>query len=896
MEVGIVRQIDIEQEMKTAYLDYAMSVITARALPDVRDGLKPVQRRILYAMEDLGLQHDKPYKKSARIVGEVLGKYHPHGDAAVYEAMTRLAQDFSMRYMLVDGQGNFGSIDGDNPAAMRYTEARLAAISAELLVDLDKGTVDFMDNFDGTLREPTVLPARLPNLLLNGASGIAVGMATNVPPHNLGEISDAIAFLIDNHRRLDSISVDELMEFVKGPDFPTGATILGLEGIRSACATGTGNIVVRAKAHFEDAGGGKSLIIVTELPYQVGKTALIEKIAELVREKRLDTISDLRDESDRQGMRILIELKRGMEPQPTLMQLYKYTPMQSTFNVNVLALVDGEPRVLSLKRSLQLFIEHRQEVITRRSRFELERAKMRAHILEGLKKALDHLDAIITTIRQSQTADTALQNLQHKFKLTEIQARAILDLQLRRLAALERRKIEEEYADTLKQIQYLESLLANPRRILNLIKAEAQELKSRYGDARRTRISEKEAEQISVEDLDPEQDVFVAITQHGYVRRAARRSDLFSATTRDAIYHVVATNTLHSALFCTNRGRCFTMKVHQIPEGQASGVPLTNLLTLETDETMAGLVAVPDFKEAGFLTLCTAQGRIKRTGIDEFAAVRAGGLMAITLDSGDELRSVRVTPGGQELILVTAQGQALRFKEDEVRAMGRSAAGVNAIKLDSKDELVGMDVVDSDAALVVVSTKGYGKRTALAEYPTQSRHGKGVLAFAAKALAQTGQLAAARVACEDDEIGIVSIGGAAALLKVGDIPAQSRSTRGAAIVQLKGTDKVIGMTYLPAKTRATSRQTDAKTASPSTRAAKGKKKVAAPRTPRKRDAVRPGGRRPDGGVPASPKKTSTGKASGKHVTRASKPAEAGRGVSPSSGRGSTGKRQKANKG
>ena len=415
MEVGIVRQIDIEQEMRTAYLDYAISVITARALPDVRDGLKPVQRRILYAMEDLGLQHDKPYKKSARIVGEVLGKYHPHGDAAVYEAMTRLAQDFSMRYMLVDGQGNFGSIDGDNPAAMRYTEARLAAISAELLVDLDKGTVDFMDNFDGTLREPTVLPARLPNLLLNGASGIAVGMATNVPPHNLGEISDAIAFLIDNHRRLDSISVDELMEFVKGPDFPTGATILGLEGIRSACATGTGNIVVRAKAHFEDAGGGKSLIIVAELPYQVGKTALIEKIAELVREKRLDTISDLRDESDRQGMRILIELKRGMEPQPTLMQLYKYTPMQSTFNVNVLALVDGEPRVLSLKRSLQLFIEHRQEVITRRSRFELERAKMRAHILEGLKKALDHLDAIITTIRQSQTADTALQNLQHKF-------------------------------------------------------------------------------------------------------------------------------------------------------------------------------------------------------------------------------------------------------------------------------------------------------------------------------------------------------------------------------------------------------------------------------------------------------------------------------------------------
>jgi DNA gyrase subunit A len=849
MEVGIVRQVDIEQEMKAAYLDYAMSVITARALPDVRDGLKPVQRRILYAMEDMGLQHDKSYKKSARIVGEVLGKYHPHGDAAVYEAMTRLAQDFSMRYMLVDGQGNFGSIDGDNPAAMRYTEARLAAISSELLADLDKDTVDFMDNFDGTLREPTVLPARLPNLLLNGASGIAVGMATNVPPHNLGEICDAIAFLVDNHRRVDSTSVEELQQFVKGPDFPTGGTILGLEGIRTACATGTGNIVVRARAHFEDAGGGKSLIIVTELPYQVGKTALIEKIAELVREKRLDTISDLRDESDRQGMRILIELKRGMEPQPTLMQLYKYTPMQSTFNVNVLALVDGEPRVLSLKRSLQLFIEHRQEVITRRTRFELERAKLRAHILEGLKKALDHLDAVITTIRQSQTADSALQNLQHKFKFSEIQARAILDLQLRRLAALERRKIEEEYADTLKQIEYLESLLASPRKVLNLIKAEAQDLKDRYGDARRTRISEKEVEQISVEDLTPEQDVFVAITQHGYVRRAARRSDLFPATSRDAVQHVVATNTLHSVLFCTSKGRCFTMKVHQIPEGQASGVPLSNLLTLETDETVAGLAAVPDFKAGGFLTLCTAQGRIKRTGIEEFAAVRAGGLTAITLDSGDELRFVRVTPGGQELILITAQGQALRFKEDEVRAMGRSAGGVNAIKLDAKDELVGMDVVDSDAALVVVTGKGYAKKTPLAEYPTQGRYGKGISTFAAKALAQTGPLAAACVAREDEEVGIVSTAGTAVRLQVRDIPAQSRSTRGAAIVQLKSTDKVIGVAHLLTKPQPLPA---------AVQGAKGKKKRA---TARRSATKKPS-------TPANPARRSTAKASKKPAVNA----------------------------
>jgi len=492
-----------------------MSVITARALPDVRDGLKPVQRRILYAMEDMGLQHDKPYKKSARIVGEVLGKYHPHGDMAVYDAMTRLAQDFTMRYPLVDGQGNFGSVDGDNPAAMRYTEARLSAVAAELLADLDKDTVDFSDNFDGTLKEPTVLPARLPNLLLNGASGIAVGMATNVPPHNLSELADAIAYLVDNWRRVESVAVDELLDLVKGPDFPTGGTILGLEGIRGAYATGAGNVVVRAKAHFEDAGGGKSLIIVTELPYQVGKAALIEKIAELVREKKIDTISDLRDESDRQGMRMVVELKRGAEPRPTLMDLYRYTPMQSTFNANMLALVDGEPRVLSLRRALQLFIEHRQEVITRRTGFELERARMHAHILEGLTKALDHLDAVIKTIRESQTADTARQNLMTRFKFSEIQAQAILDLQLRRLAALERKKIEQEYADTLKRIEYLENLLANPKKILGLVKSEALELKERYGDARRTRISAKEAEQIQVQDLIPEQDTYVGITQKG---------------------------------------------------------------------------------------------------------------------------------------------------------------------------------------------------------------------------------------------------------------------------------------------------------------------------------------------------------------------------------------------
>jgi len=796
MEIGIVRQVDIEHEMRGAYLDYAMSVITSRALPDVRDGLKPVQRRILFAMNDMGLQYDKPYKKSARIVGEVLGKYHPHGDTAVYDAMTRLAQDFTMRYMLVDGQGNFGSVDGDNPAAMRYTEARLAMIAGELLADIDKDTVEFMDNFDGTLREPTVLPARLPNLLLNGASGIAVGMATNVAPHNLAELADAISFLVDNYRRVEAISVDDLMQFVKGPDFPTGGTILGLDGIRSAFATGNGNIVVRARVHFEDAGGGKSLIIVTELPYQVCKATLIEKIAELVREKRLETISDLRDESDRQGMRILIELKRGMEPQPTLMQLYKYTQMQNKFNVNTLALVNGEPRVLSLKRALHLFIEHRQEVITRRTRFELEKAKMRAHILEGLKIALDHLDAIIATIRQSQTADTALQNLMRKFKLTEIQARAILDLQLRRLAALERRKIEEEYADTLKQIEHLQSLLASPRRILTLIKSEAQELKARYGDARRTRISEKEAEEISVEDLIPEQDVFIAISQRGYVRRAARRVDLFSASGKDALQHVVATNTLHSVLLCTNKGRCITLKVHQIPDSPAPGTPISNLLTLETDEAIAAIAAVHDFKEGVFLTLCTAQGRIKRTSIEEFSAVRAGGLTAMSLDTADELRYARVTHGGQELILVTAQGQALRFGEDAVRAMGRGASGVNAIKLAAKDLVVAMDVIEEGASLFVATTKGYGKRTALTEYPAQSRYGKGVSTLAARTMAQTGQMAGGCVVQDGDEVAVACSSGTAFRIKVADVPAQSRSTRGAAIVQLKSGDAITGVARL----------------------------------------------------------------------------------------------------
>jgi len=800
MEIGIVRQVNIEQEMKSAYLDYAMSVITARALPDVRDGLKPVQRRILFAMDDMGLQNSKPYKKSARIVGEVLGKYHPHGDTAVYDAMVRMAQDFTMRYPLVDGQGNFGSVDGDNPAAMRYTEARLEAISDEMLADIHKGTVEFMDNFDGSLREPQVLPTRLPNFLLNGVSGIAVGMATNVPPHNLGEICDAAMYLIDNYRRVDSISVDDLMKFVQGPDFPTGGTILGVEGIRSAYATGKGRVTVRARAHFEDAGGGKSLIVVTELPYQVGKASLIEKIAELVRDKRIDTLSDLRDESDRQGMRIVLELKRGVEPRPALMQLYKYTPMQSNFNVNMIALVDGEPRVLSLKRALQLFIEHRREVITRRSKYELEQAKHRAHVLEGLKIALDHLDEVIDTIRRSRSADTALVNLQRKFKLSEVQARAILDLQLRRLAALERRKIEEEYAETLKRIKYLEALLRSRTKILKLISTEMQELKERYGDERRTRVSEKEAEEITVEDLIPEEDLYVVVTQQGIVKRLSRRSNPLATSAKDLTKCFALTNTLHSVVFCTGKGRCFTTLVHQIPNAQSAGTPLSSLLGLEADEEVVSVVDVPDFTSGDQLTLCTVQGRIKRTAVQEFAAVRSGGLVAINLDKGDELGWAQLTYGEEQLILVSAAGQALRFAEAEVRSMGRSAGGVNAIKLDSGDRVVAMEVAEDNASLLVVSAKGYAKRTALSEYPTQGRYGKGVVTFSGSE-DETGPLVAACVAGEGDSVSLLLASGAATRINVSEITLQGRATRGSQVIQPKGKDTVSGLVRLAASPR-----------------------------------------------------------------------------------------------
>ncbi len=875
MEIGSVRQVSIVEEMRDAYLDYAMSVITARALPDVRDGLKPVQRRILYAMDDMGLRHDKPHKKSARIVGEVLGKYHPHNDVAVYDAMVRLAQDFSLRYPLVDGHGNFGSVDGDSAAAMRYTEARLAAIAEEMLLDIDKDTVDFVDNFDATLKEPRVLPARLPNLLINGAAGIAVGMATNIPPHNLVEICDAIAFLIDRHDELDDITVEDLMHYVKGPDFPSGGAILGREGIISAYATGKGRVVVRAKVHTEDLRGGRTAIVVTELPYQVNKAGLVEKIAELVRGGRIETISDLRDESDRSGMRVVIELKRGADTQATLNQLLKYTSMQTTFGVNMLALVEGEPRVLSLKRTLQLFIEHRQTVIRRRSQFELARAKNRAHILEGLKIALDNLDEVIDLIRRSRDADVAKTNLMRRFKLTEIQAQAILDLPLRRLAALERRKIEEELAEVRKQIIHLEDLLAHPRKILLLVKQEMFDLRGKYGDARRTRISEEESAELAAEDLIPSEDVVVTISQRGYVKRVGVRSynvrarSASGGATReeDAPLFSFAANSMHSVLYFTDRGRVFEGKVHQIADEsrQARGVPLSNLIGLGSGENVVGVVSVPDYERPEYLVLVTALGKIKRLQLSELSGARASGMGVISLDEGDALRWVARTDGGQELILVTAQGKAIRFSEDEVRPMGRAAGGVNAIRLTEGDQVAAADLVRPGAELVVATREGYAKRTPLDEYASQGRGGSGLLTVDASKLKQIGPIVAVCALPTGQEISLLSAQGTVWRTTVKRIPGAGRAARGHAIVDLKRGDHMTAIAWLNdsgiAGTAPAKDEPEPKRPTGKATGAKGDRK-AVPK-------ARPAHKAPGAKAPA---KATTGKAKAKPKAGASKPA------------------------
>jgi DNA gyrase subunit A len=806
MEIGNVEQVDIDQQMRAAYLDYAMSVIVARALPDARDGLKPVHRRILYAMHDMGISASSAYKKSARIVGEVLGKYHPHGDAAVYESMARMAQDFSMRYLLVDGQGNFGSVDGDAPAAMRYTEARLSHMAEEMLADIEQDTVEFTDNFDGTLKEPNVLPARLPNLLLNGSTGIAVGMATTIPPHNLGELVAAITYLIDNHERMDEIPPDELLRFIPGPDFPTGGVIVGSEGIHQAYSTGRGRIVLRGLAHIEDMNAGRQRIVITEIPFLLNKSGLIERIAELAREGRISDISDLRDESDRRGMSIIIELRRWAQPMKVLNQLYKYTPLQSTFGVQLLALVEGEPRLLSLKRMLQVYIDHRQEVIVRRSSFELNRARARAHILEGYLIALANLDEVIQTIRESPDAEVAKERLMIRFKLSELQAQAILDLQLRRLAALERQKIEDEQRQTLERIAFLEDLLANPQKVLELIKTDLGELVKKYNDPRRTRIAHEAQEELREEDLVVDEAVLISLTQRGYIKRVAAKS--FRLQTRggrgvtghttkgeDEVIFLFPARTLDTILFFSDKGKVYSEKAYQIPDADrsAKGIPIVNVLSMSPGEAITAAVAAPDFVAAEYCTMATRKGKVKRVELSEFNAVRPSGLIAITLEEGDELGWARLTDGQDEIILVTEHGQALRFAEASVRAMGRNASGVIGIGLAPGDHVASMEVVEAGGELLVVTTAGYGKRTPLEDYPPKGRATGGVQTIDPKSLKAFGIIAAARVVKVVDELTIISANGVVLRTRVKDVKNGGRTTRCDLLISLEAEDYVASL-------------------------------------------------------------------------------------------------------
>jgi DNA gyrase subunit A len=811
-QFGNVQQVDIDSQMRDAYLDYAMSVIVARALPDARDGLKPVHRRILYAMQELGIRSNTAYKKSARIVGEVLGKFHPHGDSAVYETMARMAQDFSMRYMLVDGQGNFGSVDGDAPAAMRYTEARLHKLAEELLADIDKDTVDFGPNFDDSLEEPLVLPARVPNMLLNGTSGIAVGMATNIPPHNLVELTNAIIFLIENYDSMDEIPLSELMKHIPGPDFPTGGIIVGREGIESAYATGKGRLVVRGMAHIEEGKSGRHEIIITEIPYQVNKSNLIERIAELVREDRIDQISDLRDESDQRGMSIVIELKRGAQPKKVLNQLYKYTTLQTTFGVQLLALVDGEPRTLPLKRALQIFLEHRQVVIVRRTNFELAKARARQHILDGYLIALNNLDAVIQTIRESQDADVAKENLQTRFKLSELQAQAILDMQLRRLAALERWKIEEEHKQVVEHIAYLEDLLAHPKKILALIRDDMQDLAEKYGDDRRTRIAAEATESLSEADLVQDEAVLISLTARGYIKRVA--ASAFRSQTRggrgvmghttkdeDTVVALIPARSLDTMLFFSDRGKVYSEKVYQIPDADrtAKGIPLVNVLSLDPNERVTAAIAVSDFSSHGYCILSTVRGRVKRVVMEEFAAVRPSGLIAMNLDEGDRLGWARLTSGKDELIFVTEMGKALRYNESKLRSMGRQAAGVTAIRLDGEDRVTSMDVLEPDGSLLVVTSGGYGKQTPLSAYPAKGRATGGVTTIDVKALGDIGKIVSARVVQKADDLTIITSNGVAIRIKNKDVKQAGRSTKGVHLIKPQPGDSVASVARIAAE-------------------------------------------------------------------------------------------------
>ncbi|MDP2937167.1 MAG: DNA gyrase subunit A [Dehalococcoidia bacterium] len=806
-EIGTIRVVRVEDEVKSSYLDYAMSVIVSRALPDVRDGLKPVHRRILYAMEEMGQRHNTPYRKSARVVGEVLGKFHPHGDAPVYEALVRMAQDFSMRHPLIDGQGNFGSVDNDPPAAMRYTEVRMAAIADEMLADIDKDTVNFTPNFDDSLKEPTVLPSRLPNLLVNGASGIAVGMATNIPPHNLVEIVDAVILLIKE----PDTTAEDLAEIVRGPDFPTAAFILGHEGIKNAYTFGQGRVVLQARTQIEETAKNRQHIIVRELPYQVNKAALLEKIADLVKAKKIEGISDLRDESDRQGMRMVIELKKDAHPRKVLNALYKFTTMRTAFYVNTVALVNGEPRVLTLKMALLHFLSFRREIVTRRARFDLARAKERAHILEGLRIALDNLDAVIETIRNSQSAEAAKTNLKAKFQLSDLQAQAILDLQLRRLAALERKKILDEYAEIIKTIAYLEDLLANPGKIDFVIREELDALKKKHGEPRRTQILDVEAQDFNEEDLIQPQEVAVTLSSRGYVkrvscdtyrpqRRGGRGVTGMATRETDDVRHLLVADTLDSVLFFTNRGWVFQVKAHEIPEAtrQAKGLPIVNLVSCQPNERVTAVVAVSSFGGGRFMVLATARGEVKKTALEGFSTTRAIGLVAMDLEEGDELVAARLVGPKDDVILVTQDGQAMRFGVEKLRPASRSSGGVRGIKLDKGDQLVTMCLVEPNGFLLTVTENGYGKLTAVTEYPRHGRGGSGVITF--RLTEKTGKIATARMVQLDQDLLFLSTEGIVLRTPASGISQQGRITQGVTLmnigIQLKKKERVVAVSAL----------------------------------------------------------------------------------------------------
>ncbi len=788
--------IEIAEEMKKSYIDYSMSVIVGRALPDVRDGLKPVHRRILYSMSELNLTPDKPYRKSARIVGDVLGKYHPHGDSAVYLAMVRMAQDFSTRGLLVDGHGNFGSVDGDSPAAMRYTEARMSKLALELLRDIDKETVDFVPNFDESLKEPAVLPSRYPNLLVNGSNGIAVGMATSIPPHNLGEVIDATVHLIDN----EECSVDDLMKFVKGPDFPTSAIIMGKENIAEAYRTGRGKVKVRARAVIEELPKGKQQIVVTEIPYQVNKAKLVERIAELVKDKKVEGISDLRDESNRNGMRIVIELKRDVNANIVLNNLYKHSQMEETFSVIMLALVNGQPKVLNLKQILYHYVQHQKDVVTRRTKFELNKAEARAHILEGLRIALDNIDAVISLIRGSKTTQEAKSGLMEKFGLTDIQAQAILDMRLQRLTGLERDKIEAEYEELIKKINRLKEILANERLLLNVIKEEMLIIKENYADERRTEIRHAEGE-IDMRDLIEDEEIAITLTHFGYIKRlpadtykSQKRGGrgISALTTReeDFVKHLVSTTTHSKLLFFTNKGRVFRLNAYEIPEGkrQAKGTAIVNLLQLGPNEKIATLLAIDEKDDNKYLLLATKNGIVKKTDREEFKNINKAGLIAIGLREDDELIGVKVTDGNKDVLLVTKEGMSIRFDENDIRPMGRSAMGVKGITLSNDDKVVSMSLCEEGTDVLVVSENGFGKRTDINEYRTQIRAGKGIKTY--NIAEKTGKLVGAEMVNEDDEMMIINSDGVLIRLRVNEISLFGRVTSG---VKLMKTDDEVNV-------------------------------------------------------------------------------------------------------